>query len=140
KDMKAELELTDFKGVLPILQSFIALGGGEILSIQYFGIDGGGVLRPLDGPGVVRGMLPGVQIRFRKNPMASVQSVYYVQADASNGALASNPALTKWMSSFGTGVSYLKAASYLLHESYFSRVRDFLLQQSTAILQDDSGI
>jgi hypothetical protein len=34
----------------------------------------------------------------------------------------------------------LKAASYLLHEGGFETVRNFLLQNSTAILQDDSGI
>jgi hypothetical protein len=40
----------------------------------------------------------------------------------------------------GNGVSLLKAASYLMHEESFSRVRDFLLTHSKVILQDDSGI
>ena len=35
---------------------------------------------------------------------------------------------------------YLKAASYLLHEAYFSRIRSFLLNQAASVLQDDSGI
>ena len=34
----------------------------------------------------------------------------------------------------------LKAASYLMHEPGFSRVREFLLAKSNMILQDDSGI
>lgn len=140
KDMKTELDQTDFRGVLPILLSFIALGGGEVLSVQYIGIDSAGSMQLLAGPSVVRGMLPGVQIRFRKDPLAPPQTVYYVQADASDGALKSNPALTKWMAGFGPATSYLKAASYLLHEPYFSRIRSFLLEHSRAILQDDSGI
>ena len=41
---------------------------------------------------------------------------------------------------FGAGNVYLKAASYLLHESYFSRIRSFLLNHATSVLQDDSGI
>ncbi len=125
KDMKVELEQTDFQGVLPILLSFIALGGGEILAVQTF------------SPG---GNLPGVAIQFRKNPAAVPQVLYYVRADVSDGALKANPALLSWMQQLGPGVSYLKAASYLMHEPYFSRVRGFLLENSSAILQDDSGI
>ncbi len=40
----------------------------------------------------------------------------------------------------GEGVSLLKAASYLMHSNNFSQVRDFLLNRSKLILQDDSGI
>ena len=54
--------------------------------------------------------------------------------------LKSNGAVLKWASGFGTGNVYLKAASYLLHESYFSRIRSFLLDQGASVLQDDSGI
>lgn len=140
KDMKVDLEQTDFRGVLPILESFIALGGGTVLAVDYVGIDSAGKLSVLDQPGVVRGLLPGVRIQFRKNDAAPVQTVYYIQADVSDDALKSNPAITRWMSGFGSGTTYLKAASYLMHEPYFSRIRGFLLEQSRAILQDDSGI
>lgn len=34
----------------------------------------------------------------------------------------------------------LKAASYLMHTGGFSKIRDFLLTHSSAIVQDDSGI
>jgi hypothetical protein len=37
-------------------------------------------------------------------------------------------------------VSLLKAASYLMHETGFSQVRDFLLARSDVLIQDDSGI
>jgi hypothetical protein len=45
-----------------------------------------------------------------------------------------------WAGSFGQGNVYLKAASYLMHESYFSRIRTFLLTKGASVLQDDSGI
>jgi len=38
------------------------------------------------------------------------------------------------------GAAYLKAASYLLHESDFSTLRDLLLSSCPVIVQDDSGI
>ncbi|MDD5199467.1 MAG: hypothetical protein PHC88_06650 [Terrimicrobiaceae bacterium] len=125
KDMKVDLEHTDFKGVLPIIESFIALGGGEILGVEPFSPGGG---------------LPGVLIHFRKHPTAPEQSVYYIRADLSDDGMKSRPALFAWMSRFSPAVSYLKAASYLLHEPYFSRARSFLLDRSVAILQDDSGL
>lgn len=123
KDMKLDLEQTDFKGVLPIIESFIALGGGTITSVRNFSPGGG---------------LPGVEIRFQKSAGAPEQIVYYIRADLANDG--GNGALFKWMAQFQPAVAYLKAASYLLHEPYFSRARDFLLAHSAAILQDDSGI
>jgi hypothetical protein len=125
KDMKIDLEQTDFKGVLPIIESFIALGGGTITRVAPFSPGGG---------------LPGVEIRFRKNAAAPEQVVYYIQGDLSNDGMKSHPALLDWAARFQPAVSYLKAASYLLHEPYFSRTRNFLLAHSGAILQDDSGI
>lgn len=142
KDMKVDFEKTDFKGVLPIILSFLSVGGAEVLGVQPFGIDRTGTLKAIEpgGASTPAGMLPGVKVDFRKSPVSPVQSVYYVQADASDGALKSNPALLTWMRQFAPGVTYLKAASYLLHEPYFSTVRSFLLQESQAVLQDDSGI
>ena len=34
----------------------------------------------------------------------------------------------------------MKSASYLMHSDGFSKVREFLLARSTAIVQDDSGV
>jgi hypothetical protein len=124
KDMKAELDRTAFRGVLPLIYTFIALAGGEVVSTQYF--SGGGS--------------PGVRIEFRRRGRSDVQTLYYVQANVADEALGSNGALLRWTSSFGAGNVYLKAASYLLHESYFSRIRSFLLKQAISVLQDDSGI
>lgn len=121
--MKLDLEQTDFKGVLPIIESFIALGGGSITSVRSFSPGGG---------------LPGIEVRFQKSAGAPEQIVYYIRADLANDG--GNGALFKWMTQFQPAVAYLKAASYLLHEPYFSRARDFLLTHSSAILQDDSGI
>ncbi|MFY8215596.1 MAG: hypothetical protein ACOVMP_03240 [Chthoniobacterales bacterium] len=140
KDMKVDFEKTDFKGVLPILLSFLSLGGAEVIGVQFFGIDKTGSLTISQSSTAPAGMLPGVKVDFRKSPVSPIQSVYYIQADASDGALKSNPALLTWMRQFAPGVTYLKAASYLLHENYFSTVRTFLLQESRAVLQDDSGI
>jgi hypothetical protein len=38
------------------------------------------------------------------------------------------------------GITYLKAASYLLYEGYFSTIRDAILADSIGVVEDDSGI
>lgn len=140
KDMKVDLEQTDFKGVMPILYSFVALTGGRIVGADYIGIDGSGTAVAPGSSAVPGGMTPGLRIQFRKGEGAPVQTIYYVEADLSDGSFTSSGPLARWMAALGPGVSYLKAASYLMHESYFSNVRNFLLGQSRAVLQDDSGI
>ncbi len=45
KDMKVDLDRAAFRGVLPVMSSFIALAGGEILSTSYIGIDSSGNLQ-----------------------------------------------------------------------------------------------
>jgi hypothetical protein len=141
KDMKAELDRTAFRGVLPLIYTFISLTGGEIVSTRYFAVGRDGVPREsgqsLSGS---RGDLPGVQIEFRRGAGTGVQTLYYIQANVADDAVKSNGALLKWASSFGAANVYLKAASYLLHEASFSRIRSFLLNQAASVLQDDSGI
>ena len=140
KDMKAELDRTVFRGVLPLIYMFIALTGGEILSARYVGVAGNGTLQEYGNSySGSRGVLPGVRIDFRREGRAGIQTIYYVQANVADDALKSN-AILAWAGRFGAGNVYLKAASYLLHESYFSRIRSFLLNQAASILQDDSGI
>ena len=40
----------------------------------------------------------------------------------------------------GNVTTYLKGASYLMHESYFSEIRNYIFKKSSTIVQDDSGI
>ncbi len=141
KDMKAELDRTGFRGVLPVMSAFLAMAGAEIVSTSYVGVGGEGALQEYGSTyGGGRGMLPGLKIVFRRTPGAGEQTIYYIQANVVDDALKSNGALLRWAGSFGTGNVYLKAASYLMHEPSFSRIREFLLSHADAVLQDDSGI
>ncbi len=136
KDMKVDLDKTDFKGILPILYAFIALPGFEILESSQVSIDNRGHLQ--NGTG---GSVAGVKIVFRDPAYMTPRTLFYFRGDLSDSGLAKPSAgLLLWMKSLPAGYAYLKAASYLLHEPSFSTARDFLLDHSTSILQDDSGI
>ena len=141
KDMRAELEAGEFKGVTPIMLVFLGMTGCEVLDISYFGVraDGHSVEYGVE-PRQAKGELPGVRITFRNNPLSPPQRLHYVQANVADDQLRGKSGLLLWAGGFGEGNVYLKAASYLLHESYFSTIRGFLLAQARSVLQDDSGI
>ncbi|MFV0414877.1 MAG: hypothetical protein ACK5NG_00765 [Chthoniobacterales bacterium] len=136
KDMKVDLTQTKMPGVLPVLYTFLVRSGYYILAVAPVSLSSEGQLVPGSGAG-----LPGVAIRFSAGVGQPTKTLYYLRADLSNDGLrgASSP-LTKWMKQFGRGIGFLKAASYLLHEPYFSDAKNFLLSDCDAILQDDSGI
>ena len=120
-EMRAQMARGPFQGVLPLLLTFLALSDHQILAVDMISFGGS----------------PGVRIRFVERSGGNEQILFYAQTDLSNDASRS---FLKWLGSFGPGAAYLKAASYLLHEDDFSHAREFLLSNSTAILQDDSGI
>lgn len=118
KDMRAELTRPNLGGTLPILYVFLARLNCTVLDTTY-----------------VRNPAEGVKITFTTRGGAP-QTLYYFKTDLSGGG---SPFL-KWCATQGPGVSLLKAASYLMHTEGFSGVRNFLLNNSRVIIQDDSGI
>ena len=139
KEMKADLEATEFRGVLPVILAFVAMTGSEVLDVQFFKVDGSGLARDSFGQAEPGG-LPGVRVTFRRDPASAPQRIHYVQANVANDDAKSRDAFLRWAQRFGKGNAYLKAASYLMHEPYFSGVRNFLLGNAHSVLQDDSGI
>jgi len=114
KEMKAELELADFRGVMPLLMTFVAMSGGEVLDVTYFSIrKDAGIEETGPVPGEVQGKIPGVRVTFRRMPSSAPQRIHYVQADVSDGGLQAGSPVLAWAASLGRGNVYLKAASYL---------------------------
>jgi hypothetical protein len=132
--MKADLTRTPLSGTLPILYVFLARTGYTIDSVTPITIDQAGNVSEDDV-----GETPGVRISVTSSSGLS-QTLYYFCTDVSDDGIKSKPGFLRFCQSQGRGVSLLKAASYLMHESGFSRMREFLLAQSDVILQDDSGI
>ena len=120
-EMKGQLHQGSFHGVLPVLFTELALTDNRIESVE--------MVSPFGAP--------GVKITYRR-PVHSSQTLYYFQADLANGSGCQR--FLSWLGGLGNGPSYLKAASYLLHNDSFSQTRDFLLNTSTLVVEDDSGI
>src|SRR6184192_535032 len=117
KEMRADLGRGNVGGTLPILYVFLARLGYTIVDVTH-------VSTPAEG----------VKITFAGGEQS--QTLYYFKTDLSGG----NSAFLRWCAAHGSGVSLVKAASYLMHGEGFSGVRNFLLEHSSFIVQDDSGI
>jgi len=121
KDMKGDLSNGPMPGVTPILLTSIGLMGGEVDSVQSINAGGN----------------TGVDIRFSLPGRGSKRAIY-VSGDLSNGRFGSG--FQSWVGGFSGSTAYFKAASYLMHDEGFSKIRNQVLSQSKAIVQDDSGI
>ncbi|TAF50599.1 MAG: hypothetical protein EAZ61_12340 [Oscillatoriales cyanobacterium] len=133
-----EKDLKD-RGTLPLLMLFAARNGYEVLDLAYVGIDDQGKVKRLEA-GNPDKLIPGIRIDLLGKEGEKPQQLYYFSMDLSDAGFDSRPGLKEFFGQLDRPVSYLKAASYLMHNEYFSIVRDALLERSQFILQDDSGI
>ena len=136
QQMRNQLTGGELAGTLPILYVYIARSGKTIREVSLVNLDNDGKLHPAMGE--ARGMAPGVKIVLASGN-GPAQTLYYFRTDVSNSGV-NNSGFLKFAATLGNGNALLKSASYLLHSGNFSQVRDFILQHSQSIVQDDSGI
>jgi hypothetical protein len=134
KYMMSDLKHTQLNGTLPVLYVFLARAGCTIDSVTMVALDPSGKLVPQG-----KETIPGVKIVFHA-PKGRQQTIYYFAGNLADSALKANPGFIKFCEQQGKGVSFLKAAAYLMASDKFSMARDFLLAHSKLLLQDESGI
>jgi hypothetical protein len=132
KDMKTDFNNQLVDGLMPAIIVFLAREGYPINGIQYVVLGHDGTLHPREEG--ISGA-PGVQITYGDG-----RTLLYFQADLGNDGLKNNPGFVRLMQRLAPGITYLKAASYLLYEGYFSTIRDAILDDSAGVVEDDSGI
>ena len=116
---------------------FLARSGMTIKSVSPVSLDDQGAAYFAGenaGPNAVR----GVRIIFAGSD-GQEKTLYYFSTDLSNSGVKASGFL-KFCATLAPGNSLIKSASYLLHSGNFTTVRDFLLNNSATIIQDDSGI
>lgn len=131
-EMRSNLQATRFRGVLPIILAFMARTGYSVDSVDTVRLDGAGNLTLSGASGNT-----GLMIRCH-NGFGAPKRVFYFRQDVSNGG-ATAPFFT-FVSRLGSVPAFTKSASYLMHEDGFSNVRNFMLRQCSAIVQDPSGV
>ncbi len=136
KDMRRDLVNTRFRGVLPVILTFMARTGHRIDSIDLVRLDGTGnpVLVAANSSSA-----PGLLIRGRA-PNGASRRVFYFKQDLSDGGMSPGGPFARFVSALGRPPAFVKSASYLMHESGFGAVRNFLLNNCRGIVQDPSGV
>jgi hypothetical protein len=137
KHMKTDLHADEVSGTLPILYVFLARSGKTIRNVTLVSLDETGALHEAS-EGASKNPTHGVRIKFAGSDGAE-KTLYFFSTDLSNSGVKASGFL-KFCATLAPGNSLLKSASYLLHAGNFTTVRDFLLNNSATIIQDDSGI
>ncbi len=143
KDMKTDLRGHAFEGTAPLLLCFLARTGKMIMDARLTLLDADGKLYSYvpEYANDTRRFVKGIRIVYRDNYINhGLQTLYYFSTDISDSGLSRHGGLLKLCASLGRGNGFVKSASYLMHENYFSKVRSFLLEHCDHLLQDDSGI
>ncbi len=135
KDMRNDLNASRFRGVLPVLLVFMARSGHRVESVDAIRIsaDGSPVIMP------VAGGAQGLLIRCR-SPQGGLVRVFYVRQNLADDSLKPGSPFLAFVRQVAPGTAFTKSASYLMHESYFSTIRNHLLNERSALVQDPSGV
>jgi hypothetical protein len=126
---------------LPILEMLVR-SGNTILGFRYVRLDDGGqiVERASDYHAPGRMGNKGVEIEFLRDNDKSVHKLFYFSVNLSNTRLQENRPFLSFLSRLQGSTTFLKATSYMIHKPEFSIIRDHVLSESAAVLQDDSGV
>ncbi len=140
-DMAVDLKSVDLDGAVPLLMLFAARTGNHLQSVRPVQLDAQGELQEVTDTTRAPGSkaIQGAELKLQAAD-GSEKTVYYFSADLSDWKLGTKAAPLRYVRSLGPLTTYVKSATYLMHKTYFSKIRNLILAQSQYVLQDDSGI
>ena len=136
KEMQSSLGESALRGTIPVLYVFLARTGKHVRDVSLIHIDNEGEVQPEDKK--AKTAARGVKIVFA-GADGRERTLYYFTTNLANDGTKSGGFL-KFLDKLGPADSFHKSASYLMHGNEFSRIRDFIVAKSAAVVQDDSGI
>jgi hypothetical protein len=111
-----------------------------ILGFRYVRIDEKG--KVVDRDPVTEAKVPnrGVEVDFVDDSTHAVHRLYYFSTNIADDHLKNNQAFSDFVSQLKGMTTYFKATSYMTHRPEFSIIRNLVLNGSSTVLQDDSGL
>lgn len=156
KTMMDELRTPEVDGTLPLMLAFLARLDGRVVSIEFDGPWNPVVTaEPAALPAATRtagstgtgstpparpGRVPGVTVKFVLGTSRRVQTLTYIRVNMQDPGFGQKTGLIRYLTGLGQVTTFIKSASYLMHDDRFSRVRAMVLAQSRSLLQDDTGV
>ncbi|HEY7334275.1 MAG TPA: hypothetical protein VH639_05285 [Bryobacteraceae bacterium] len=140
KEMGGNFKEGSVNGVLPLLMFLIARSGYSIEDATPVAISSSGALVAKNPSGnQVKTETDGIAIRF-SDPRHGSRTLLYFACNLQNSRLTHKPGTVKYLSDLPAPVTLIKSASYLMHKTYFSNIRNLILSKSLLAVEDDSGI
>ncbi len=133
-------QVTD--GLFPPILVLLARTHHTVLGYRYMRLDNDGriIERAADYKAPGRIGNKGLEIDFRTDADGSLHKLYYFSVNLSDQRLRENKPFLTFLSGLKGMTTFFKATSYMPHQPGFTIIRDQVLDQSAAVLQDDSGI
>ena len=131
-----------YNGIGSALLVFLARTGNDIVSARHVTLSEEGKVVSREGN---KGGPTAVEVVFRKhsdvvpNPHRT-QSMIYFSGNIADGALTRSRGLVPYIESQGEMVTFLKAASYLMYNRNFDDIRSIIMNRSTHVITESSGI
>ncbi len=153
--MDTQIEKTEIKGVLPVLLFMLARSNAQVLDVRYWTMGMDGRVRELPALGTTAREFPalattdldmtlikGIRIEFKTadGDKDRPQTLYYFCLNLANQAFDRNRNFLSFLRRMGPFTTFMKSASYVMFDSKASAARQFVLDQSRYIVQEDSGI
>jgi len=140
-DMAIDLKSVNLDGAVPLIMLFAARTGNHVQAVRPVQLDAQGHLHEITDTTRAAGSkaIPGAELKLQA-PDGAEKTIYYFSADLSDWKLTTKNAPLAYVRSLGPLTTYVKSATYLMHKSYFSKIRNLVLERSNYLLQDDSGV
>jgi len=138
KQMLSDFAKQNLDGNLHIILFYLVRTGHSIINVSPIFIDQFG--QAIETDDVSGKNMAGIKINFCDSTLEAKRTVYYFRLNLENENMRNKPEFWSFLSRFGEKATYMKSASYILHNSTFSVIRKLVLNQSAKILQDDTGV
>lgn len=139
RKMLQDFQSQKVNGLLPVLTFFIRKTGHEIADIKYLVRYNQDSVSEVSYDFKDKDHKPfGVRVDFMQD--GKRKSVYYFKYDVSDKRFNDTCVFYKYLNKYSNYITYIKSASYLLHNNFMSNMRKMILQNSLCIVQDDTGL
>lgn len=147
KSMAIDFEKGLLNGTVHTCLYYLAKANKQIHYVKAMNFDQNGDFCDVDDIGTVKHGKKGYRIGYASKEDKQVKELIYFAENLANSGVyyidnkvKSLIPAAKFMEKHHNTSAFFKAATYLMHKSYFSWIRNTCTNASNLILQDDSGI
>jgi hypothetical protein len=151
RTMMEELRTPEVDGTLPLMLAMLARLDAHVVGIEFGDIvsqvaptssappRGEGVPKAEAAP--AKAAKPArVTITFLSPGASQPQTLVYYKVNLQDPQFAARKDFIASLKALGPFTTFVKSASYLMHDDRFATIRSMVLSDSSSILQDDTGV